>query len=461
MREQTKKFHTNPYVLVIASFLFIILLGSVLLCMPFCRVDNSFGWSSYIDQLFVSVSATCVTGLCSYEDGIIGTLTIPGQIVLALMIQIGGLGFITVLTFLLTLFRQKLQFKDRYIISQAVNSTSIADVVIFVRRIIIISASVEAFGFILGLPVFFTMFPSKPVDALWNSFFMSVSAFNNAGFDLLGKTSLLYESGTLVGGLPTWAYIYFLIYLMVLIILGGISFLVIIDVFSFKKKPSQWRAFTKIIFLMTLLLLVGGFTVFSLSEIAFASNKITFLDAAFQSVTCRTAGFASFDQGNMSLVGKVTSCALMFIGGAPLSTAGGIKITTIYMIALAMISYFRGRRVSSFKRVYSLGMVVKAMSLLLIALIVILLAFLGMYGFEYTQGFKSEDIAFEVFSAFGTTGLSTGITTSLSFGSKIILVVLMFLGRLGPMTFFQLFQSSMTKEASTHYQYVEEDFLIG
>jgi len=461
MAENNRKFHVNPYVLVIISFLFIIVLGSALLCMPFCRVDGQWGWASYIDQLFVSVSATCVTGLCSYEEGVIGTLTIPGQIVLLLMIQVGGLGFITVLTFLLTLFQKKMQFKDRYIISQAVNSTSVADVVKFVRRIIVISAIAEVTGFILGLPVFLTMYKDNPILGLWNSFFMSVSSFNNAGFDLLGKTSLVREAGTLVGELPTWAYIYMLVYLMILIIIGGISFLVIIEVFSSKKKPSQWRAFTKIILVMTTVFLVGGFIIFSLSDVLTTKGQFTFLDAAFQSVTCRTAGFASYDQGNLSLVGKVTSCGLMFIGGAPLSTAGGIKITTVYMIALAMISYFRGKQVSSFKRVYSLGMVVKAMSLLLIALGVILIATLGIYGFEYSKGWSTEDIFFEVFSAFGTTGLSTGITTSLSFGSKIILCVLMFLGRLGPMTFFQIFQASMTQESSTHYQYVEEDFLIG
>ena len=462
MSEAKRTKHLNPYVLVILSFVFIILIGTTLLCMPWARIDNDWGWASFLDQLFVSTSATCVTGLCTYADGIAGTLTIYGQIVLMLMIQIGGLGFITVLTFLLTLFKRKLQFKDRYILSQAVNSTSIADVAKFVRKIIFISAIVETLGFLIGLPVFITMYPDDIFKALWNSLFMSVSAFNNAGFDILGSTSLIRVAASPVTALPEWAYVYLLVYLMILIIAGGISFLVIIEVFSFKKRPSQWRAFTKIIIAMTALLILVGFGGFFLSEHLIHNSGTTVLDVLFQSVTCRTAGFASFDQHNMTIVGKALSCMLMFIGGAPLSTAGGIKITTIYMIVLAMVSYLRGKKVSSFKRVYSSSMVVKAMSLVFIALFALIISILAIYGFEYGKGLDSEDIMFEAFSAFGTTGLSCGITTEIGIGSKIVLIFLMFMGRLGPMTFFQIFQTSVTQDfTNEHYQYVEEDFLIG
>ncbi len=462
MSETKKTKHLNPYILVILSFVFIILIGTCLLCMPWARTDNQWGWNSFIDQLFVSTSATCVTGLCTYADGIGAELTFGGQIVVMLMIQIGGLGFITVLTFVLTLFKRKLQFKDRFLLSQAVNSTSIADVAKFVRRIILISAIVETLGFLVGLPVFFTMYGDDPVKAVWNSLFMSVSAFNNAGFDLMGSTSLIRVATSPVSTLPDWAYIYLLVYLMILIIAGGLSFLTIIEVFSFKKRPSQWRAFTKIILTMTLLLILLGFGGFLLSEHIIHNSGTTVLDVLFQSVTCRTAGFASFDQSSMTIVGKVLSCLLMFIGGAPLSTAGGIKITTIYMIVLAMVSYLRGKRVSSFKRVYSSSMVVKAMSLVFIGLFALIISILGIYGFENGKGLNSDEIMFEAFSAFGTTGLSCGITTSIGIGSKIILILLMFMGRLGPMTFFQIFQTSVTQEfKNEHYQYVEEDFLIG
>lgn len=436
--------------------------------MPWARTDHAWGWTNFIDQLFAATSATCVTGLSAYSNGIAGELTIGGQIVMLCMIQIGGLGFITVLTFLLTLFKAKLQFKDRYVLSQAVNSTSLADVVKFVRKVCAVTGIVEFIGILLGLPVWYFICDKNIGQTIWNSIFTSISAFNNAGFDVLGATSLI-RTGALAA-IPYGAYIYLLVYIMILIILGGLSFLVILEVFSFKKKPSQWRAFTKITLTMVSLLLVFGFVVFMISEVWLGHNGFTPLDAIFQSVTCRTAGFASFEQENMTLLGKVGSCFLMFIGGSPLSTAGGIKITTVYMIALAMWSYFRGRPVSSFKRVYSTNMVIKAMSLLLIALTVVLIGVLCINAFEsgntyiidgVEMPYRTEDIFFEVCSAFGTTGLTTTISVDLSIGSKIVMCILMFLGRLGPMTFFQIFQTNITKEYKGHYQYVEEDFLIG
>ena len=462
MRHENKKSHVNPYVLVILSFALVILIGSTLLCTPFARVDNSWGWSTYIDQLFVSVSATCVTGLCTYEEGIAGTLTFPGQLILLMMIQIGGLGFITVLTFVLTLVKSKLQFKDRYILSQAVNSTSVADVVKFVRKIVVITVVIEFLGTFIGLPVFLQMYPDNFWMALWNSFFTTISAFNNAGFDIIGKTSLLMGEG-LIATLPQWAYVYLLIFLMVLIVLGGLSFLVIIDLFLSKKSIKQWRAFTKIIIAMTGTLLLGGFLVFLFAECFKDTNPMTPLDAIFQSVTCRTAGFASYNQNDLTDVSKVVSCMLMFVGGSPLSTAGGVKITTIYLITLAMFSYFRGRPVTAFKRLYSTQMIIKAMSLFLIALGAVLFGFLAINLFESNNSLGVDNInyLFETFSAFGTTGLTTGITTKLTLGSKITLCLLMFLGRLGPMTFFQIFQTNISKNPDSHIKYVEEDFLIG
>lgn len=482
MAESNKKFHINPYILVILSFILVILIGSLLLCMPWARNAGTWGFydptdisyhdgaggSSYIDHLFNAVSATCVTGVCSFTADLKGEYTIAGQAVMLVMIQLGGLGFITILTFILTLFKSKLQFKDRYILSQAVNSTSVADVVKFVRKIILISGIAETAGFIIGIPAFYYACDKDIGSALWNSLFISVSSFNNAGFDVLGNTSFV-KDGVLATA-PDWSYYYICTLSMILIILGGLSFLVIIEIVGGKKKPSQYRAFTKIILSSTIVLLVGGFIVFAISEVLCSNNGYDLFDAAYLSVTCRTAGFLTRNPHDLSLVGKVMSCGLMFVGGAPLGTAGGIKITTIYMIALAMICYFRGKPVSSFKRVYSTQMVIKAMSLLLISLGVVLIAFILLKSFEGDKtylvngvetAYRTEDLFVEVFSAFGTTGFTTTITTHLEFGSKIVLCVLMFLGRLGPMTFFQIFQKNMSVQSSSHYDYVEEDFLIG
>lgn len=465
LKPKKKIWQMNPYVLVILSFAIVIFIGSVLLTFPFSQANGK--WGNYMDSLFSAFSATCVTGLCTYSSGIGNQLTFFGQLVILIMIQIGGLGFITVLTFFITLFRSKLQFRDRYLISQMVGSTSFADVVKFVRRLILISFTVETIGFLIGLPVFFEMFPKNPSMAMWNSLFTSVSAFNNAGFDLFGGTSLIRGVGNeLIDSLPTWAYYYLCTYIMILIVTGGISFLVIIDVFSFKRHK-QWRAFTKIVLVTTGVLLLLGWGIFTLTE-CFKPDAMNAFQALFQSVTLRTAGFANYDQDSLSMTGKAFGCFLMFIGGSPLSTAGGIKTTTLFMISLAMFSYFKGSQVAAFKRRYSTNMIVKAMSLVFLGIILVLLGFLVMGSFEANNlrgdiivSEKTTAILYEVFSAFGTVGVSTGITPYITIGSKITLCILMFFGRLGPMTFLQIFQANLDKEQNIHYDYVEEDFLIG
>ena len=466
-KAKKKIWQMNPYVLVILSFIIVIFLGSVLLVMPFSRANGQ--WGDYMDALFTAVSATCVTGLCTYANGIGNELNIFGQIVVMVMIQIGGLGFITVLTFFITLFSGKLQFRNRYLLSQMVGSTNFADVVKFVRRLILISFIAEVAGTLIGLPVFLTVFKDNPALGIWNSLFTAVSAFNNAGFDLFGGTSLIRGMGNpIVDAMPDWAYYYMCSYIMILIIVGGISFLVIIDVFAFKRNK-QWRAFTKIVLSTTGVLLAFGWISYALTDIVFKQNDMTVFQALFQSVTLRTAGFATYNQDNISLIGKVLGCFFMFIGGSPLSTAGGIKTTTAFMIFLAMFSYFAGKRVTAFKRTYSSNMTVKAMSLSFMGGFAVLVAFLFVYTFETgvdTQSLgmhsdKTTIIFYECFSAFGTVGVSAGITPYLSLGSKIVLCLLMFLGRLGPMTFLQIFQANLDKKRNLHYDYVEEDFLIG
>ena len=459
MNAQKKR--VNPYLLVILSFVLIIFVGAILLMMPFSRTANNFG--NFLDCLFLATSATCVTGLNSFSQGIGQELTFVGQLVVMLMIQVGGLGFITLLTFFITLFSKKLQFKDRLFLSMMVNSEDVADVVSFVRKIILISASFETLGFLLGLPVFLTSC-NNVGEALWYSLFHSISAYNNAGFDLFGSTSLIRGAGNaFIDGLPTWAYYYLCSYIMLLIIAGGISFLVVIDIFA-KRKLRQLRVFTKISLLMTGILLTVGFVVFLISE-----GLSSPFNAFFQSVTCRTAGFATMDQDNLSVLGKLFSCFLMFFGGNPLGTAGGVKTTTLYIIVLAMVCYLTGRKVTSFNRRYSNGVIVKAMSLVLLAVATVFVSFIMIHAFESSLDMdaiglistKSSALIYETFSAFGTVGVSTGVTPYLSIGSKIVIIILMFIGRLGPITFFQLLGSKMKVDDQSKYHYVEEDFLIG
>lgn len=452
----------SPYLLVILSFVFVILIGALILTFPFSQKSGQ--WGEFIDSLFVATSATCVTGLCTYKEGIGGQLTFIGQLTVLILIQIGGLGFITVLTFLITLFKKRLQFKNRYFLSQAVGSTSFAAVIKFVRKLILISFIIELIGFLLFIPAFYTIYKNDPKMLIWSSIFTSISAFNNAGFDIFGSTSLIRDVGNVaMDSLPSWAYYYICSVIMLLITFGGLSFLVIMEMFSFKKKPKQYKAFTKIVILTSFILLVGGCALLMLTDGMKSTNRISLFDALFQSVTCRTAGFANFNQENLSTGGYVVSCLLMFVGGSPLSTAGGIKTTTAFIIVLAIFCYLRGKKVVAFKRSYSSNMILKAMSLVFIAAILIAVSFVGIGLFERNNPLceDGEKLMFEVVSAFGTVGLSANLTPTLALGSKIILILLMFLGRLGPITFFQIFQNSIDKEEKIHFKYVEEDFLIG
>lgn len=460
MKNKTNnKKNTSPYLLVILSFIGVILFGSVLLTLPFAHKDGQ--WGQYMDSLFIATSATCVTGLSTYANGLGGELTLFGQAVVMVMIQIGGLGFITIFTFFISLFQKKLQFKDRLFLSQAVNSNTIAGVSKFVKRVIFIVLITETLGFLLGLPVFLNVESYSTGEALWASAFTSISAFNNAGFDIFGAYSLIrIAENPIIYNLPTWAYYYLCSYIMILIILGGISFITIIDLVILRKKPKQWNSFVKIVLMTTGILLVSGFVIFTFTDVI--SGNINTFEAAFQSVTLRTAGFANFDENNLSLAGKVISCLFMFIGGSPISTAGGIKTTTVFIIILCLVRFLQGKSITAFKREYTRTSILKAMSLVFLSLLTIVVGFILVASFEQGKPLAtSENIIFEVFSAFGTVGLSSGLTPALEIGSKITIIILMFFGRLGPITLFQIFQNDLDNEENIHFKRVEADVIIG
>ena len=460
MSERKTK-QTSPYLLVILSFVGVIIFGAFLLCLPFAHKDGN--WGNFMDAIFHATSATCVTGLSTYMKGIGGELTLFGQIVMLIMIQIGGLGFITILTFFASLVQKRMQFKDRYMLAQAVNSNSIADVGKFVKRVIIIVSTVETIGFLIGLPVFFSVPGMKPWDAIWASLFTSISAFNNAGFDIFGALSLIrVAENPIIYTMPDWAYYYMQCYIMALIVLGGVSFLVIIETVFQRRKIRQLSAFTRICLMMTTVLLVFGFGLFCITDVI--SGNINVFQALFQSVTCRTAGFANFDQSTLSPAGKTISTLLMFIGGSPIGTAGGVKTTTIFIVVLCLVRFLQGKKISAFKREFSKTSIIKSMTLLLLGILVVIIGYILVAAIEKSKGNElatTENVLFETFSAFGTVGLSTGITPTLSVGSKIVISILMFFGRLGPITLFQIFQTNMDNEKNTHYREVQTDVIIG
>lgn len=457
LKDKSKRL--NPFLIVMLSFLAVILLGSLALCFPFASVNGQWSFNIYFDHFFTSVSATCVTGLNVFKDGLPSQYNFVGQLIILIMIQIGGLGFITIMAFFVTLFARKLQFRNRYFIANAVGFNSYPTVIKFVRKVILITFSFEFIGVCMLIPVFYNVYDGDIFKTVWTSIFHSISSFCNAGFDILGSTSLIRE-GTILETIPYGLYVYLLFTTMMLIVAGGLSFFTIIDVFSF-KRPSRWRAFTKMVLLTTAILIFGGFAMFALSECTRGPGSMTWIDALFQSVTCRTAGFATFDQSNLSLAGKLLSCLLMFIGGSPLSTAGGIKTTTFFLIFLSIFSYFKGREVSAFNRRYSQKQILKAMALVFVAIFALILCYFLVSTFEDKNNIAPDNIVFELFSAFGTVGLSANLTPYLTVGSRITICVLMFLGRLGPITLFQIFGKNIGVTDSENYKLVEEEILIG
>lgn len=459
MNEHLRKKQISPFLIVVISFLLVIFLGSLILASPIARVEGV--WGSYLDALFVAFSSTCVTGLNPFGTGIASQYNFIGQLTILISIQIGGLGFMTFLAFLLTLFKNKLQFKDRLMLSKAVGSSSMSDLAVFVRKIVVITFSFELIGGLLLLPVFLQVRDLE--TSIWYAIFHSISAYCNAGVDLFGSTSLILGYGNLISELPAWAYNYLCAVIMVLVLLGGISFLVIIDIFRIPKFK-QWRAFTKIVLVTSAILTLGGAVFFIFSDGLKSVNRMSVFQAFFQSVNLRTAGFTTYDQSNLSPAGLTVSSFLMFVGGSPLSTAGGIKTTTLFMIVIAMLSYFRSKKIVAFKRYYPNNMVIKAMSLTFLGIAIIGFSYLLLSVFERhnTNITNQIDLIYLTFSTFSTSGLANDITTSLSSGSKIILMVLMFVGRIGPITFMQVFQIGINEaKENPHIHYVEEDFLIG
>ena len=474
-----KQFQFNPYLLLIISFLGITLIGSFLLSMPFAFRDNpTHEWchvGNYLDAFFTSLASMSLTGFVTYPDGLANTLSLAGQIIVLVLMQIGGLGAVTILTFLFTTFKKTLQFKDKLFISQAIAFNNFSEIKRFMRRMMLITAVCEIVGFGLGVPVFLQVFPDNILKGLYFSLFHSVSAFNNVGFTLFNANEGLLEGINAAGGVffnaHHWLYYYLTFYLAILSLIGGVSFLVIIDVVFGRKPPRRWSVYTKICLSMTVVMIVFFTVCIFLTDGLKKENPMNTYEALMQVINCRTAGFTMYPQSDISLPGRMISCLMMFVGGAPLSTAGGIKLTTIFVILISVITYFRGKRTAVFKRYYSEAMTAKSLSLVFIVLFLLLLAFIGLnlFGLKETseplnENIKNELVSYylyEVFSAFGNVGFYTGLESHLSTGSLIILCLLMLLGHLGPMTFFQLFQNHLDKKANVHYSFVEEDFLIG
>jgi trk system potassium uptake protein TrkH len=402
-----------PVRLIAAGFFLVILLGSFLLTLPVSLNDGA--EIRYIDALYTSVSAVCVTGLSTIEAGAIFSLF--GRTVLCLLIQVGGLGVATVGAGFIMLMGKKMDLKSRNLIHEAMNLDSGKGALRFLREVFFTTLVIEGIGAALSFIVFVQEF--KWYEALGYSLFHAVSAFNNAGFDIFGRGNNL---------IPYQGNVFFNIVTSALIIFGGIGFLVIREMRTKGFCLKKYSMHSKVVLLMTSVLLVSGTILIKMTE----GENITWLGAFFASVTARTAGFSTFSFGNFTSAGLFVMMVLMFIGASSGSTGGGIKTTTVFVIIKTISTAVKNGDAQAFKYTIPRQAYKKASVIVFIGVSIISISTLLLCIFEPTVDFV--DILFEMVSASATVGLSTGITPELSTASKIVSMVVMYIGRLGPLT---------------------------
>ena len=432
-KKRIRKFTTTQ--IIILGYLTLILLGTFLLSLPFA--SKTPGWTNFVDSLFTATSATCVTGLITVPT--FEHWTLFGQLVILVLIQIGGIGFVSILTIFSLFLNRKIGLYERKLIMQSAGSFEIANVVSLVIRVIIITLSVELLGVILLSIRFIPDFGI--VKGIYRAIFTSTSAYCNAGFDLFeGGTSLMpYANDVLVN-----------VVIMCLIIIGGLGFLVWNDIIANKLKWSKYHLHTKIVILMTLGLIILPAIFFFFFE----KNKSMqgmeagerILASLFQSVSSRTAGFATVDYSTMSHPSNILSMVLFIIGGSPGGTAGGIKTTTFFVLLLSVLKANKKAthiRVNNRRLEANIVRQATSISLLYIELIVVgAIIILAIQGDMFTV----EEVLFETCSATGTVGTTLGITQELYAGSKIVIILLMFIGRIGGFTLLLLFQERDTEQ---------------
>lgn len=443
------KIRANSTQMIALGFAGIIVLGALLLSLPTASRDGSA--LPFIDALFTSTSATCVTGLVVYDT--YTQFSLFGQIIILCLIQIGGLGFMTVATLFLMMARRKIGLSERSVLTESVSAFYIGGIVRLIRRIILCVAIFEGVGAILLLIRFAPQMGAA--TGAYYAIFHSISAFCNAGFDLMGRfapyTSLIpYQSDVLVN-----------LTVMSLIVIGGLGFVVWDDMIEHRLQYARYRLHTKIVLLSTVFLIIGGAVLFYIMEkgntLSAMSPTDKLLVSLFQSITPRTAGFNTVDTGALTEGGTVLSMLLMLIGASPGSTGGGIKTTTVMVIILATVSYIRNSDdINIFHRRLADDVLKRAYCS---ATIYVLLSILGIFLLITTQGLPVRDVSFEALSAIGTVGLSTGITRELNTLSRIIIILLMYSGRVGSLTLAMAIAARLSNK--TGFRNPEEKIIIG
>ncbi|TQR29911.1 Trk family potassium uptake protein [Lysinibacillus sphaericus] len=436
---KTFKNKLNPPKILVLGFAVIISIGTFLLMLPVATVDGK--GLSFLDALFTATSATCVTGLVVVDTG--DTFSIFGELVILFLIQIGGLGFMTFATLLFLLLGKKISLKERLLLKEAFNNISIAGLVKLVKRILLFTALIEFIGgIILSIRFSFDMPVGK---AIYFGFFHAISNFNNAGFDLMGGFKSLTE------------YVddpFVVITICALITIGGLGFIVINELYEY-RETKRLSVHTKIVLTTTLILTVGSTLLIFLFE--YGNSKTLgqlsgwgkILGSLYQAVTPRTAGSNTLPISDLTHSTLFLIIWLMFIGGGSGSTAGGIKITTFAVLVATMWSQLKGQEdVVLFRRRIVHETILKALTVTMCGMMIVVLVTIVLSIIEQRHSFMMY--LFEATSAFGTAGLSMGLTPELSIGGRLLIILTMFIGRLGPLTIAFAITNRRKKEAFHH-----------
>ena len=449
-----KKISFSTTQIILLGFLIVILIGSLLLSLPI-SVKNKES-INYLDALFTATTSTCVTGLVTVPT--FSTWSLFGHIVILLLIQIGGLGIVAFMAAFMIIINKKLKLKDYQLIQDAFNLNTLSGLKKFIKYVFIGTFIIETIGAICYMFVFIPKFGLK---GIWISFFNSISAFCNAGIDIIGGNSLCnYATNPLIN-----------ITTSLLIILGGLGFIVWWDVLrvfkEFKKKKFKcFNALTlhsKIVLTSTLVLIFGGALLILLFEYNNVNTigGLNFFDkvqvAMFQSITTRTAGFASIPQENLTNQTAMICLVLMFIGGSPVGTAGGIKtISVVSLLAVAIASIRNKKDVVLFDRTLSSEVTRKAVAVTFMSFIIM---FISTVLLCFTIDRPIIDILYETTSATATVGLSRNLTPFLNNVGKIIIIITMYLGRVGPISLAIAFKSK--KQSTNIIKNPMEDVSVG
>lgn len=414
----------NPWQYLVLSFIFLISFGTFGLEMPFVKHTNGLHW---IDAAFTSTSAVCVTGLTTVSTS---GFNLYGQLILLLLMQLGAIGIMTITSSVLLSLKGNVNLRHRQSFSQLQDIFNLTDANLILKSILKITFATEFIGFVL-LSIGFLWQGLSFGDALYQGFFHAISAFCNAGFST-------YDN-SLIG---TNFLIKFTVAL--LIIMGGLGYFVIFELMAYYKEKRRLSLHSKIVLSVSLFLIVAG----SILLYYFQQGNMSWMDSFFQSVTARTAGFNSVDMSSISNAGIFLLLVLMFIGASPGSTGGGIKTTNFFIMIYAIFSVLKGREsVVIWNRSIGRQQILKAFGT---AIIYFLVLSFGILWLLHHTDFGFKDTIFEAVSAMGTVGLTLGLTPLLGFQGKIIIIVLMFVGRLGPAS-FAMATVKKQKDIKIHY----------